>query len=242
MDDTRKTQVTIVLVANLALSVAIGFAIWNGGSSANRGTGAQRSPGVRVGAEPVSATAIATSVARRSDPGNYFATTRSAAAARAGFLAGRSDPMSCSSYRALSASKRTPAPDENVVHPPLRKSSAQQAPQTPHLSEEAVKVLPPPPAMPAERMSALSLSDRKSAPPSKMAGITVTAVIGNKAMLSLRREGSNRRQRPEIVCLAAGEQIRTGNNVPVSVIAVEPYRVILDVDGERFVKSLPEIR
>ena len=76
-----------------------------------------------------------------------------------------------------------------------------------------------------------------------MDGITVTAVMGNRAMLKLERPGRRHRHGvPEVVCLAVGEHIRTPYNVSVAIVAVEPYRVTLDIDGDRFVKSLTEIR
>jgi hypothetical protein len=78
---------------------------------------------------------------------------------------------------------------------------------------------------------------------SKMDGITVTAVMGNKAMLKLEKPSRRHHHEvPEVVCLAVGEHIRTPYNVSVAIVAVEPYRVTLDIDGDRFVKSLTEIR
>ncbi len=75
----------------------------------------------------------------------------------------------------------------------------------------------------------------------RIAGVRFSGVIGNKAILELRREGSKRWERPEVICLAAGEEVRSINNVPISVLDVKPEQVVFDVDGDRFVKALPQI-
>lgn len=251
MNDTRKPQLILVIAANLVLSLGIGLAILNGNSSHKSPeragkvsqvskldsdtSASSQSLAVKAGAESVTA-----------PQAKFPATTRGAALERAKTAAKHRDPMASFSSHSqypeshnqlVSETVETVSEHSSKQQDASNESENTTAPLTAlHAKSRTIMHVPPPPpligAAPAPGFGFQG----------KLAGITVTAVMGNKAMLKLRREGMRKNEKPEVVCLAPGEQIRTYNNLSLSVVAVEPYRVTLDVDGDRFVKSLPEIK
>lgn len=236
MKDTRKSRLIMVLSANLALSVLVGFAFWSGKNSTSNSEKAKQASSTQ---EPTKKSAGSSSEEAPKIAEHYPATTREQAEAdakkalleRNGF-----SPMA-----PIAAREKTKANAAGTKEPHTKDLTA-------HINP-GFKVPPPPPATEQFDHPFVRSAPRASfahfkaeAPFSKIAAIKLTAVIGNKAMLSLRREGMRKNERPEVICLAAGDQVKTNNNLDISVVAVEADRVTLDVDGTRLVKSLPDVR
>lgn len=231
MDDNRKSKMIIVLIANLALAGGVLLAIWNGGdSSRGKKPAAPAHDGVSPSAlNPAGQPPNASAAVSQKDG---LATTISAEHGEAG----KTEEHPASLRGAMSREESTPAALKKIpvpAPPPISPGVA--------LSELPPPPDPPGPPLPVGKRAGNS-AKKRFAGPLKVSGIKLTAIIGSKAMLALRREGSSRNERPEIVCLSIGEHVLTSDNVLISVVSVEPDHVILEVGGERFIKSLPAIR
>ncbi|MBX9721688.1 MAG: hypothetical protein K2X81_09860 [Candidatus Obscuribacterales bacterium] len=171
----------------------------------------------------------------------YPATKRIDAAFVAKQSVGRKDPMVPLDSDESYISDVTSASNQSKATVEKAETRTVVAKAKDDVASSKVSLIPPPPprTLPLEHVQAQSW---KSSPPNGLGGVRLTAVIGDKAMLSVRREGSSRSERPEVICLSAGEQTKTVDNVPVSVVSVDKDRVVFEVGGDRFVRSLPEIR
>ena len=229
MNNTRKSQMIMVLAVNFLLSCLIGTAIWQADISARQNSKARVSA-----ASPADKNICTAAVVPPALTPDGKAQSHSSSV-----LPDGTSGVKNNSGNDVSE-KNAPAPVHTAAKTVAKPAAAHQARRLPSSSRETVH-LPQPPAMAARDEKAL-FSGFKADPVSRLTGIRLTAVIGNKAMLSLKAEGSHSHERPEIFCLAAGEQVRTLDNLPLSVIKVEADRVVLDMNGERFVKSLPGVR
>lgn len=255
MESSQKTRLVLVVCANVLLSAAVALVIWNGADKARD----LKDPAPSAAVAPAG-TKDASSVAKLEQPGEtssvkgdptssasnkdkFPSSDREQVRKSARREAGSNDPMR--SIKTATAYTVAAMDDSGLTSEQLvsRKKASSKMVSYPGF------VPPPPPdpvgppvsaahAAPVLRLDPVS----HHAPERKMLGIKVTGIIGNKAMLLMRKEGMSRNEKPEVVCLAPGEQVRNINNMPVSVLSVERDRVTLEVDGDRFIKTLPEIR
>ncbi|MBX9687599.1 MAG: hypothetical protein K2X27_12905 [Candidatus Obscuribacterales bacterium] len=224
MEAERKKRLIIVFSANLLLSLIVGLAFF-----------ASKKPQAKTAVlPPKTATAGPTATAAPIPAIPELRQTRQASLrqeiqplARSG--SGRPDPM-------FVHEQIERGPVEPVVAA-ADKPAPVLVPPPPAISSLYETKLPAIPALPQSRE--LPRLAWKSNPVSKLDGVKLTAVIGNKAMLAVRRKNS---ERSEIICLAAGEETLTPGERPLTIVSVEPYRVVMEVDGDRMVRSLPEIR
>lgn len=224
MTNTRKTTMILALSANFVLSAFLCFAIWSGNQSAAKKN--DNSVGQDNEASKL--------VAARATSQRYRATTREEAIKQARQSAIRRDPTSlglssASTYLAPQDAKyanKISVPSQAVVH---------KVPAPPAILP--IAELPPPPSPTVSVQSTPNRSTKQRG----LAGLKLTGVIGNKAIISMRREGSRRTDRPEILCLAPGEETRTIDNTLVSIESVEKDRVTLCIGGKRMTRILPDI-
>lgn len=259
MESSQKTRLVLVVCANVLLSAAVALVIWNGADKARDAkdpapSAVETAAGTANANDSSSVAKIEQSAETSSDKGDltssanskdkFPSSDREQIRKSARREAGSNDPMR--SIKTASAYTVSAMDDSGLTSEQLvsRKKASSKMVSYPGF------VPPPPPdpvgppvssvahAAPVLRLDPVS----HHAPERKMLGIKVTGIIGNKAMLLMRKEGMSRNERPEVVCLAPGEQVRNINNLPVSVLSVERDRVTLEVDGDRFIKTLPEIR
>lgn len=226
----------MVLSANLLLSVAVGLAIFNN-QTASQATQTAKETASNLESRNAPKTGAKSET--------YPAISRAEAVSEARKDAGRPDPMTASGLTAGAmvnrASKSTKQSQENlfVPPPPPVQGVAPTASSSIMAANNSVS-----------RQTNLSLQEEVPArieantpmnKAFKLAGIKLSGVIGNKAILLMRREGARRSERPEVICLAPGDQISTMSKVPISVVSVDPDRVTLELAGNRYVKPLPDI-
>ena len=218
MMDSRNTRLAMVLSANLILSLTVGFGIWR----TNQKT-----------AQPAAPAAV------QAVPGKDAVPSLAA------------KPQSIPEPEPPPAKAASPSPE-------LGQGKQQQAQASIPLTRRPLRLaskpryedtfVPPPPAIESDRepVSApapkfLRESKRRAAQ-GKLAGVKLSGVIGNKAILVLRRQGTSFDESPEAICLAPGEKVTTINNVPISILEVEPKKVVMNVGGDRLERLLPDIR
>lgn len=223
MKDSRKTRLVLVLTANLLLSLTVGYGIW------------------RAKTTPTSTAALA---AKPQDAEN-------AAERKIAALENKIALLESKNAETAIKPAEASAKDAGSNPPAARKSASSRAAARPQLDS----FVPPPPVIegyaPRETSARpISTSNAVSRPrpryrqtaQSKFAGVKLTGVIGNKAILLMRKEGMQESESPEAVCLAPGERVTTINNVPISIIDVQPKKVVMEVGGDRLEKLLPDIR
>lgn len=180
----------------------------------------------------------------------FPAVKRDEVTAEARQVAGRKDPMQPtmerSSFPQWSKGVGAPADEagdkEKIVVPP---------PPPEDKVASATKIQPPPPPMPPSDggiaggipggvdPGQLPLPPEK---PSVAQFLKLTAIVGNRAVLSVPANLRRANKWPEVLCLGPGERFEDSSNGAISVVSVDPDSVTLDEDGERSVKSLPSIK
>lgn len=192
-------------------------------------------------------------VAAAPAPKNQFpATKRDEASAEARQVAGRKDPMQPTAERASfpmwskgiansSADAGDKPADIKVPPPPPEEKVA---------SGTKEKLMPPPPPPPSGNETAVGIPGGVDPgmlpmPPEKPTHaqfLKLTAIVGNKAVLSVPPNIRSVTKWPATICLGPGERIEDSNNAALSIVSVDPDSVTIDEDGERSVKSLPTIK
>lgn len=222
MDQSRKSPTILVLSANLFLSIILGLAILNG---------------AKPGAKAQGAKAKSTESVIQSEAKSVF----TAAAANVESKASK-NASSTGAGSTEVQSTATNASDTNaaVIRPAPNKAVSANRPL--RMAYLPVSELPPPPpeapAMapaPSYTYAAAPFQTRSQ----KSASIKFTGIIGNKAVLSLRRPGY--RKKYDTICLAPGEEARAPDDTLIAVQDVEPDRVTLVIGGKKIVQNLPHI-
>ncbi|MBX9572569.1 MAG: hypothetical protein K2X77_26980 [Candidatus Obscuribacterales bacterium] len=188
-------------------------------------------------------------------PANRFpATKREEASAEARQVAGRKDPMQPTLEHAqfpqwskgvalASADEGSKAKDEGIKVPP-------PPPDVP-ASGTKEKLQPPPPPPPSGGETALGgipggvdpgMLPMPPEKPSVAQFLKLTAIVGNKAVLSVPANVRSMTKWPATICLGPGEKIEDANNAALSIVSVDADSVTIDEDGERQVKALPTIK
>ena len=260
-DSSRKIPTMLTLSANLLLSAFLGLAILNGSKPVNK-TDAPKAPSA-------DSAAVQNADASIESASNPFVSNQSVSDSDRPASSYRlaSSDRTASSYRIASNqtariedAKKNGASPEPPGAPPSRRllnvrsaslTSATSPDPFAHkkrsTSREAayipVSELPaPPPAIPVYepvRTPASSYSYSLSRN-QKYGKIKFTGIIGNKAVLSLRRSGTRRKY--DTICLAPGEETLTADDTVISVQQVEPDRVTFMLGGKKIVQSLPRVR
>lgn len=246
MESSQKTRLILVVCANVLLSATVAVAIW---TNADKAKDAKETAVASDSASTTSSVAgVANSVGDASGTkatevtDKFPVSKRDEVQKEARKEVGTNDPMKSLRTASTYAVK---AMDDTGLTSDLFVSKKKPSSK---MVSYAGFVPPPPPdpvaaapvhhvAAPVARFEPIPHTSER-----KMFGIKVTGIIGNRAMLLMRKEGMSRSEKPEVVCLAPGEQVRNINSLPVSVLSVDKDRVTLEVDGDRFVKTLPEIR
>ncbi len=246
MESSQKTRLILVVCANVLLSATVALAIWTNADKAKDSSSvvADSTVGSEITksentAEAGSATKVASAQTVEADV-RYPASKRNEVQKLARKDAGSDEPMK--SIKTASSCVVRAMDDSGLTSDVF---VSKKKPTGKMVSYPGF-VPPPPPdpvaAAPVQRSHQVAQFDAVSHTPERKFGIKVTGIIGNRAMLLMRKEGMSRNEKPEVVCLAPGEQVRNINNLPVSVLVVDKDSVTLEVNGDRFVKTLPEIR
>lgn len=254
MKDSKKTQTIILVSSAFVLGAVVAPVVLNAIHSEKK-VSAQSSTSTPQQSADSAVTAPVQTIASANSPvvaassevlsatpsvSRYPATKRNDAAVVAKQSVGRKDPMVPLNGDESYISGLSNESNHAKATVEKTKTVVAKAEDNAASTKVATLVPPPPPrALPVEHVQNQTW---KTSPPNGLGGVRLTAVIGDKAMLSVRREGSSRSERPEVICLSAGEQTKTVDNVPVSVVSVDKDRVVFEVGGDRFVRSLPEIR
>ena len=179
----------------------------------------------------------------------FPATKRDEASAEARQVAGRKDPMQPTAEHATfpqwskggvgGADEEGDKPEVVKVPPP--------PPEIPSTKNEKLAPPPPPPSDSAVGTNIPGVVDPGQLPmppekPSVAQFLKLTAIVGNKAILSVPANVRSMTKWPAIISLGPGEKIEDTNNAALSVVSVDPDSVTIDEDGERSVKTLPTIR
>lgn len=180
----------------------------------------------------------------------FPATKRDEASAEARQVAGRKDPMQPSQERAtfpmwskgtpLAAADGDKPKDEVKVPPP--------PPEEKIASGAKEKLMPPPPPPSNDTNVGIpggvdpGMLPMPPEKPTHAQFLKLTAIVGNKAVLSVPANIRSVTKWPATICLGPGERIEDANNAALSIVSVDPDSVTIDEDGERSVKSLPTIK
>ncbi len=142
-----------------------------------------------------------------------------------------------------SADEGSKAKDEGIKVPP-------PPPDVP-ASGTKEKLQPPPPPPPSGGETALGgipggvdpgMLPMPPEKPSVAQFLKLTAIVGNKAVLSVPANVRSMTKWPATICLGPGEKIEDANNAALSIVSVDADSVTIDEDGERQVKALPTIK
>ncbi len=194
----------------------------------------------------------------RSTPaGKYPSTKRDEAASTAHQIAGRQDPMQGAFEkvpypapwsRAGSGGGRTSQDDEQDADREKNKLEGKDKladkvlPPPPPPTKSERPVPPPPPSV----VEAPSLPiDNLPQPPDKplvSPSLKLTGILGNKAVLTVPLLLRTQNKWPSVICLGPGEKFEDPTNGSFSVVSVDQDSVTIDEEGERSVKSLPQIK
>ena len=246
MESSQKTRLILVVCANVLLSATVALSIWSSADKAKDAketTVASNSANTTSQIDDTKAAVDNTGSEAVETIEKFPVSKRNEVQKEARKEVGTNDPMKSLRTASTYAVK---AMDDTGLTSDLFVSK--KKPSSKMVSYPGF-VPPPPPdpatAPPVQHVAPAPVAHFDAIPPTperKMFGIKVTGIIGNRAMLLMRKEGMSRSEKPEVVCLAPGEQVRNINSLPVSVLSVDKDRVTLEVDGDRFVKTLPEIR
>lgn len=245
MNKSDKSRMLMVLAANLLLSTVVGVAIVNQKNGADKSAKLSDKQSLQKSALIQSERNLPNANQPNSDSQKDEVLTH------AKLDAGRNDPMSEDGAGAEVFSNSSPRQNRN--------SSSRSIPVQ---TIRAGAFVPPPPPLesmlsgsnagsiiPAAqaytnpvKIQGTKFRSEPNEPIYKTHGIKVSGIIGNRAILIMRQEGSRRTDRPEAITMSVGEEIRTINKIPVSIESVEKDRVTFKVAGQLCVKSLPDIR
>lgn len=243
----------MVVAANLVLSLVVGIAVWNQKPQAKKENSEASSTQAQRSSSPISSnsqtgTKQPEEESQKTAQVLYPASSRSQEQAISRKNAGRNDPMQLAQL----ASDEEAAPAESFQTSQKGANSGRKSTN----GREQIAYLPPPPPVvhlgngyipplyntDPRHTSRIGSESKKREPAYKVHGIKVSGIIGDRAILIMRPEGSRMTDRPESLCLSAGDEVRTITKVPVSIESVEKDRVTFKVAGELCVKRLPDIR
>ena len=242
----------LTLSANLLLSAFLGLAILNGSKPASK-TDAAKAPltdstavqnpdsSIQSASNPSASSQPAPnpSASNQSVSNNEAASVRSVRNGGAGPYGSNPELPGAPAARRLLHDQAVSSAPHSGPDPLLQKkhSTSREAAYIP-ISE----LPPPPPAAPVYepvRMPVPTYFSSAASRNQKYANIRFTGIIGNKAVLSLRRSGT--RKKYDTICLAPGEETITADDTVISVQQVEPDRVTFMLGGKKIVQSLPHI-
>jgi hypothetical protein len=208
---------------------------------------------------PLGARPAPNALAPTPTPANrYPATRREEAIIAAKQVAGREDPM-------FGTFEKTPypAPWTKIGAAPETRTTAmddkEDKDKDKDKKDDKTAVVPPPPPpsklekpLPPPPPSNLGPGggegiaiDQLPPPPDKplvTPQLKLTAILGNKAVLSVPLVLRNQNKWPSVICLGPGEKFEDPDHGTFSVVQVDRDSVTIEEDQERSVKSLPQIK
>ncbi len=177
--------------------------------------------------------AIATTTSAAIPKTNYPATRREEAASIARQVSGREDPMQ-STF-------------EKIPYPGTKAGSDGHKSESPVPPPPTTKELPPAPSVANGGGSStpeLPIENMPLPPDKPMVTLRLklTAILGNKALLSVPLELRLQNNWPAVICLGPGERFEDPANGSFSIVSVDRDSVTIEEEQESSVQSLPLIK
>jgi len=217
--------------------------------------GAAPTPTAAAGANQLIASAptTTTTTTKTTVVTKYPATKRPEAISAARQVAGREDPTVATFEKAQYPSPWSKAGAAGLGHKEGDSQTASaddttKVPPPPPKTEKEPPAPPPPPSTgggPASASAPEIPIDNLPAPPDKpmvTPSLKLTAILGNKAILSVPMQLRTQNKWPAVICLGAGERFEDPTNGSFSVVSVDQDSVTIEEEQERSVKSLPQIK
>ena len=212
-----------------------------------------------VAADSTPLAAASSSPAPAAPAGAYPATRREEAVSSARQVAGREDPFAGhfekTAYpgpwtKVAKTGGRTTLDDDNDEKEKANKehkyasagSGSVPVPPPPPKSEKPVP--PPPPPGTGGQLAELPIGSLPEPPdkPLVSPNLKLSAILGNKAVLSVPMQLRVQNKWPAVICLGPGERFEDPANGTFSVVSVDQDSVTIEEESERSVKSLPQIK